>query len=80
MIPVHGFLEGDTMGLLVLLDESDTIAEAAAKLRAAADVRVASEGHYVVVHRECVLDSAQTVRAAGIEPLDRIDVRARSGS
>jgi hypothetical protein len=80
MIPVYGFLEGDTLGVVLLLDESDTIGDAAAKLQTAADVRVDSRDALVFVHRERVLHPTMSVRAAGIEPLDRVDLRQGSGS
>jgi hypothetical protein len=40
MIPLYGFLEGDTIGLLVLADEEETLASLADKLQSAASVRV----------------------------------------
>ena len=36
VIPLYGFLEGDTIGLLVLADEDDTAADVARKLQASA--------------------------------------------
>jgi hypothetical protein len=33
MIPLYGFLEGDTIGLLILAEEGDTIAALAQKLQ-----------------------------------------------
>jgi hypothetical protein len=76
MIPVYGFLEGDTVGLLLLLDEADTVARAMAKLQSAADVRVPPCGGMVLVHRDRVLDPAAPIAGTPIEALDRIDVRA----
>ncbi len=75
MIPVYGFLEGDTMGLLVLLDEADTVADAIAKLQEAADVRVAPPAQATLIHRDRALAPGVAIGLAGIEPLDRIDVR-----
>ena len=74
MIPLYGFLEGDTIGLLVLADESDTVAELARKLESAASVRVAPRGKMRVFYRGAELDPALTVGGARIEPLERIDV------
>ena len=43
-IPLYGFLEGDTVGLLVLAEEGETILELARKLQDAASIRVAPQG------------------------------------
>jgi hypothetical protein len=40
-IPLYGFLEGDTVGLLVLAEEGQTILDVARKLQDAASIRVA---------------------------------------
>ena len=40
MIPLYGFLQGDSIGLLVLAEESDTAADLAEKLQSAARIRV----------------------------------------
>jgi hypothetical protein len=74
MIPLYGFLEGDTLGLLVLARPEETVAELAAKLRASAAVRVRREGAVVVQHGERVLDPRATVGKV-LAPLDRFDVR-----
>jgi hypothetical protein len=74
MIPLYGFLEGDTIGLLVLAQPDDTIGVLAEKLRASAAVRVVLRGPVVVRHGERVLDPQITVARAGLTPLDRFDV------
>jgi len=60
-VPLYGFLQGDTVGLLILADEGDTLEALAQKLQAAASLRVAA--------RDPV-----TVAQAGFEALDRFDV------
>jgi hypothetical protein len=74
MIPLYGFLEGDTIGLLVLASEDDTMDALAAKLESAASVRVAPRGGMRVIYKGEMIDHAVTVSGAGIEALDRIDV------
>ena len=74
MIPLYGFLRGDTIGLLVLAYESDTMADLARKLQSAAKVRVAPKNGTVLKYRGMRLDPAVTVGEAGLEPLERIDV------
>jgi hypothetical protein len=80
VIPLYGFLEGDTLGLLVLASEQDTAAALAAKLQAAAAPRVRPrEGARVWANGQ-KLERWVTVAAAGLGPLDRIDVRFDPGA
>ncbi len=74
MIPLYGFLEGDTIGLLVFAEEADTMAELARKLQKSAALRVAPRERVRVVFKGRLLDPALPVRDAGIEALDRFDV------
>jgi hypothetical protein len=78
-VPLYGFLEGDTIGLLVLAQENDTVATLAERLQKAAGVRVAPMTQATVVHDGRSLDGTLTLKAAGIQPLDRIDVRRSGG-
>jgi hypothetical protein len=77
VIPLYGFLEGDTIGLLVLADAEETLASLADKLQSSAAVRVAPRSGLVVEVRGQVLDPLCTVRAAQLTALDRFDVRGR---
>ena len=79
MIPVYGFLEGDTIGLLVLADEHELVAATAAKLQSAARLRAHLDGPVTVWLNGRAIDLDTTVHQAGIKPLDRIDVR-RAGA
>jgi hypothetical protein len=79
LIPLYGFLEGDTLGLLVLAEERDTAADLARKLGEAAALRVAPVDGARVWVRGRPLEPSVTVAAAGLRPLDRIDVRAERG-
>jgi hypothetical protein len=78
MIPLYGFLEGDTIGLLILADEEDTLASLSDKLQSAASVRVAHRPNVVVEVRGQPMDPALTVKAAQLGALDRFDVREGS--
>lgn len=75
LIPLYGFLEGDTLGLLVLAHDEMTLAEVAAKLQASASVRVAPLDRVELVYKGRALDPRQTVADAGLEALSRVDVR-----
>ncbi len=77
MIPLYGFLEGDTMGLLVLAEGDDSIAELARKLQGAARLRAAIEGPVTVLYDGQPIDPLTTVTDAGMQPLARFDVRRR---
>jgi len=75
MIPLYGFLEGDTLGLLVLADERDTAATLAQKLQEAAALRVAPAADVRVWARGEALDPLATVAGAGLQALDKFEVR-----
>ena len=80
MIPLYGFLEGDTIGLIVLAYEHETIREIADKLQQSASLRVARRESVRVLYKGRVLDPSLTVGESALEPLERIDVVGESGS
>ena len=73
-IPLYGFLEGDTVGLLILAEEADTLQALARKLQDAASLRVGTKDHVQVVYNDKTMDMAMTVAQAGLQSLDRFDV------
>jgi hypothetical protein len=73
-IPLYGFLQGDTVGLLILAEEGDTLQALARKLQDAASLRVAGRDHVQVVYNDKIMDPAVTVVQAGLQALDRFDV------
>ncbi|HEY0708846.1 MAG TPA: toluene-4-monooxygenase system B family protein [Polyangia bacterium] len=77
MTPLYGFLEGDTLGTLVLADSNDTAAELCAKLQAAATVRVAPFADAEVLYKGQPMLGRMTVGDLHMAPLERIDVRRR---
>jgi hypothetical protein len=80
MIPLYGFLEGDTIGLLILAQPDDTIAVIADKLQASAAVRVPRRRRMAVVFRERILDPELTVARAGLTALERFDLVPLGGA
>ena len=74
LIPLYGFLQGDTIGLLILAEEAETLQALARKLQDAASVRVGGRDHVQVVYNDKTMDPAMTVAQAGLEALDRFDV------
>jgi len=80
MVPLYGFLEGDTLGLLVLAHDGMSLRELADRLRSAAIVRVEVTGDVVVMVRGEAADESLTVAEAGLRALDRFDVRRAPAS
>jgi len=77
-VPLYGFLQGDTVGLLILAEGGDTLQSLAQKLQDGASLRVAAKHHVQVVYSEHVMDLTQTVAQAGFQALDRFDVIGES--
>ncbi len=73
-IPLYGFLQGDTVGLLILAEEAETLRALARKLQDAASLRVAAKDAVRVVYKDKTMDPTMTVAQAGLEALDRFDV------
>jgi len=74
LVPLYGFLQGDTLGLLVLVHDTDTVAEIARKLQQAAAVRRPPQAGGGVYHAGRRLDPELTVAQAGLSALERVDV------
>jgi hypothetical protein len=73
-IPLYGFLQGDTVGLLILADEEETVQALARKLQDAASLRVARIDRIHLVYNEKAMDPALTIAQAGFEAFDRFEV------
>ena len=74
-LPLYGFLEGDTVGLLIDADKNESIASLAVKLQAAASIRVMPRPEVQLVYQGKIIDPAITVSEAGFMAFDRFDVR-----
>jgi hypothetical protein len=74
VIPLYCFLEGDTIGLLLLADPEETVGALAERLQDAASLRVARKPRVKVVASGKVLDLRQEVGAVPLGPLDLIHV------
>lgn len=75
LVPLYGFAEGDTMGVLVLAHEGWTIDEVAARLRDSVSLRVDTAGAWELRAGDRALPADATVASAGLCALDRIDLR-----
>jgi len=74
LVPLYGFVAGDTLGVLVLVHDHETIAELAARAQQAATVRVAPRARAYVVVRGARVEPWLSVSAAGLTALDRVDI------
>ena len=74
-IPLYGFVRGDTLGLVVLASEAESVDELALRLSRAAAPRVRLQGKLQVLHRGRVLQGALTLTQAGVRALDRVDLK-----
>ena len=74
LMPLYGFVEGDTLGVVVLMRADDTVGTLATRLQEATALRVAPAGEGRVMVRDQLLDPGSTLRREGIRALDRVDL------
>ena len=74
VMPLYAFVQGDTMGVVVLAHSDGTAAELADKLMQASAVRVARRDKFRVMSGGRILDLGATLRMQGIQALDRVDL------
>lgn len=75
MIPLYGFYEGDTLGLLMLATADMTIGELARRLEESAKLRAAPQKNPRVLSGGRELDKALTVAQSNLTALDVFEVR-----
>jgi hypothetical protein len=56
LVPLYGFLKGDTIGLVVLVHDDQPVSEIGASLQQAASVRVPPAARVSIVHNGRVLN------------------------
>jgi hypothetical protein len=78
-LPLYGFMEGDTIGLLIVADEQESVRSLAGKLQDAASLRVDRGGNMELVYRGNVLDPDSTLAEADFKPLQRFELRRSHG-
>jgi hypothetical protein len=76
LVPLYGFVRGDSLGMLILCKDTDTIRQLAENLEEATAVRVDHRGVPRVYRGGQLLDPALTVAQAGLTALDRVDLAA----
>jgi len=73
VIPVYAFVKGDTLGLVIYADDSESVDSLAMKVQRAATTRVAPSSRADVYLKGVRLDPTAAV-SEQLGPLDRIDV------
>ncbi len=73
-LPLYAFVEGDTMGVVVLGRLEGTVAELGETLLRAVGVRVGRQGRYHLLAAGQRLDPTATLSSRGMAPLDRVDL------
>jgi hypothetical protein len=73
-IPLYAFVRGDTLGLVVLAGDTESVDDLAARLARAAAPRVVLNGQLRIVHRGKVLAGQLSLGEAGVVALDRVDL------
>jgi Toluene-4-monooxygenase system protein B (TmoB) len=79
LVPLYGFLAGDTLGVLVLVHDTDRVRDIATQLQQASAMRVPPRDGAFVYARGVQLDPNDTVAGAGLTALDRVDVKFDKG-
>lgn len=77
LLPLYGFLEGDSLGILILGYTDDTVQILIDKLQTSAQLRVIRSKDVDLWYQGSKLSSEITLREAGIEAFERIDVKSR---
>lgn len=80
LVPLYGFLAGDTLGMLVLVHDDELVQVISERLMQAASARVAPFEPAEVVFRGVVLDPLRPIALTGLTPLERVDVRVPAGA
>jgi toluene monooxygenase system protein A len=79
LTPLYGFVEGDTIGILVLAHEHMPISLVAERLYDAARLRVPRRDAYALYRAGQRLPTDATVAELGLEALMRVDLRFEGG-
>jgi hypothetical protein len=79
ILPLYGFVEGDTLGVLILADKDESVESVARKLRDAVTLRVDASDDREIVYQGIVLDPLMTLDQAQIAPFQRLDLRRKNG-
>ncbi len=76
LVPLYAFLQDDTLGLVILVQDSDSMTAVVTNLQQAACMRVAPRAGMRVRYNGTLIAPERSVADAGMGALDRIDVVA----
>jgi hypothetical protein len=74
VIPLYAFVQGDTMGVVVLGRLDGTVSDLGENLLRATGVRVKRHGPFRITSGDRTLDLTAPLATLGIQPLDRVDL------
>jgi hypothetical protein len=74
MMPIYGFLQGDTIGLLIFAYPNETMQDLIDKVQKAAAIRVEPKTGMKLVYKDKAIDVNLTVSAMGMQPLEHFFV------
>lgn len=74
MLPVYGFLQGDTLGIVLFAYADETVASLTNKLQLAARLRVPPKKKPAMIFLGQELDENLLISQTSIQALDRVDV------
>lgn len=74
MIPIYGFLERDTIGLLIFAYPNETAMDLIKKVQQSAAVRVSPQRGLNLKFNDKIIDPKMTVEDIGFKPLDHFFV------
>ena len=73
-LPLYAFVQGDSMGVVVLGRPEATVAELGEDMLRAVSVRVARRGPFRLTAGARALEPTATLGTQGLEPLERVDL------
>lgn len=74
VLPLYAFVQGDTLGVVVLGRLDETASDLGENLLRATGVRVKRRGPFRIIWGERPLELAAPLRTLGMQPLDRVDL------
>jgi hypothetical protein len=74
VMPLYGFVQGDTLGIVVLGRLDGTVRDLGENLLRATSVRVKRRGTFAIMCGDRRLEPAAPLHTLGMQPLDRVDL------
>jgi hypothetical protein len=74
VMPLYGFVQGDTMMVVVLARLEETVRHLGDNLLRAVGIRVARRGAFKLMAGDRRLDLDTSLAAQGLQPLERVDL------